>query len=292
MSKVICFGSLNIDKVYQLPHIVRPGETIASTDYKIWCGGKGGNQSIALAKAGVEVHHAGCIGQDGAMLTENLRDNGVYTDFIEKVAEPSGHAVIQVDESGENSIFLYPGANHQISLELVEKVIASGDKGDLILLQNEINNNPLIIEQAYNSGMKTCLNFAPFDLASAAELPLQYVKILIVNEQEGADLSGSNAPEEIISSLIDKYPDMIVVLTLGCKGAVCGAGNERFQADSPTVSAVDTTCAGDTFTGYFLASYLNNQSLDKCLEKGCKAAAISVCRPCASNSIPHKDEVQ
>ena len=140
MTKVINFGSLNIDKVYQLPHIVRPGETISSTDYNIWCGGKGGNQSIALARAGAAVSHAGCVGNDGVMLTDNLRENGVNTDFIKISDKPSGHAIIQVDEQGENSIILYPGANCTLTPEQVDSVIASAEPGAFMLLQNVICN--------------------------------------------------------------------------------------------------------------------------------------------------------
>ncbi|MCF6176690.1 MAG: ribokinase [Victivallaceae bacterium] len=292
MAKVINFGSLNIDKVYQLPHIVRPGETISSTDYHIWCGGKGGNQSIALARAGAVVFHAGCVGNDGAMLIDNLRENGVNTDFIKISDKPSGHAIIQVDEEGENSIILYPGANCTVTLEQVDSVIASTEPGDFLLLQNEINLNELIIEKAYTAGMIICMNFAPFDQATAEKLPLQYVKILMVNEQEGADLSGVVGPEAIISKLLTKYPEMIVVITLGSKGAICGAGKSRFSATSPVVDAVDTTCAGDTFIGYFMEAYMNDRLLDSCLQSGCSAAAIAVCRPGASSSIPFRNEVK
>jgi ribokinase len=291
MAKVINFGSLNIDKVYQLPHIVRPGETISSTNYNIWCGGKGGNQSIALARAGATVFHAGCVGNDGAILIDNLRDNGVNSDFVAIIDKPSGHAIIQVDEQGENSIILYPGANWAITLEQVERVINSAQPGDFLLLQNEINLNELIIAKAHAVGMNICLNFAPFDLATAEKLPLKYVKILMVNEQEGADLSGINEPEAIIDKLLTKYPEMIVVITLGSKGAMCGAGELRFSATSPVVNAVDTTCAGDTFIGYFMNAYLNDQPLASCLQHGCNAAAIAVCRPGASSSIPFRNEI-
>lgn len=291
MAKVINLGSLNIDKVYQLPHIVRSGETISSTDYNIWSGGKGANQSIALARAGTEVLHAGCVGKDGSILTNNLRDSGVDTSFIVITDKPSGHAIIQVDEQGENSIILYPGANYAITPEQVDDVIASAEPGDFLLLQNEINLNELIITKAHAAGMTICLNFAPFDLATAEQLPLRYVKILIVNEQEGAELSGETEPEAIISKLLAKYPEMIVVVTLGSKGAICGAGKTRCKATSPNVNAVDTTCAGDTFIGYFMAAYLNDQPLNICLQSGCNAAAIAVCRPGASSSIPLRNEV-
>ena len=292
MARIINFGSLNIDKVYQVEHIVRPGETISSKGYNIGCGGKGGNQSLALAKAGADVIHAGCIGNDGAILMDNLHDNGVNTDFVRIIDEPSGCAMIQVDEKGENSIVLYPGANFKISREHIETVINSAEEGDFLLLQNEINLNELIIEKAYAAGMNICLNFAPFDKVSAEKLPLKYVKILILNEQEGTDIAGVSEPEDIISKLLEQYPDMLVLITLGANGAVCGIGSSRFYAASPIVDAVDTTCAGDTFIGYFLAAYLKNEPLEFCLKRACCAAAITVSKPGAGSSIPFRDEVK
>ena len=291
MPKVINFGSLNIDKVYQVPHIVKPGETLSSKDYNIWCGGKGGNQSIALARAGATVYHAGCIGNNGSMLTDNLRDNKVNIEFVKIVDKASGHAIIQVDEKGENSIILYPGANHAITPEHIEKVIESANPGDFLLLQNEINLNELIIEKAFDVGMDIAMNFAPFDLASAKKLPLHKLKILILNEQEATDLSDTESSEKALKNLSNEYPDMIIVITLGSKGAICAQGDLRFNADSPVVNAVDTTCAGDTFIGYFIEAYLNHKPLEVCLKRACYAAAIAVCHPGASNSIPFHNEI-
>ena len=291
MPKVINFGSLNIDKVYQVPHMVKPGETLSSKEYNIWCGGKGGNQSIALARAGTNVYHAGCVGSDGSMLIDNLRDNNVNIEFVKIVDKASGHAVIQVDEKGENSIILYPGANHAITPGHIEEVIANAKPGDFLLLQNEINLNELIIEKAYAAGMDIAMNFAPFDLVSANKLVLQHLKILILNEQESTDLSNTATPGEALTKLSGKYPDMIIVVTFGSKGAICAHGDLRFEADSPAVNAVDTTCAGDTFIGYFIEAYLNNKALEFCLKRACCAAAIAVCRPGAGNSIPFCDEI-
>ena len=291
MSKVINFGSLNIDKVYCLQHIVKPGETLSSTDYKIGCGGKGGNQSIALARAGVDVSHAGCVGDDGSILIDNLQQNGVNTEFVRVVDKPSGHAIIQVDVMGENSIILYPGANHAVTPALVDKVISSAEPGDFLLLQNEINCNELIIDKAYRAGIKICMNFAPFDRAAAKNIPLQYIQVLIVNEQEGADLTDIKEPEKMIDRLLNRYPELLVIITLGSKGAICGSSDLRFSVAAPVIDAVDTTCAGDTFIGYFMAAYLNKQPLPDCLQQGCRAGAIAACRPGASSSIPFKHEV-
>lgn len=292
MSKIICFGSLNIDKVYQVPHIVRPGETLSGTAFEVGCGGKGGNQSIALARAGAKVLHAGCVGTDGKMLTGNLNANGVNTDLVKVIDQPTGHAIIQVDAKGENSIILFPGANHGVTNELIEEVMATTSPGDYILLQNEINLLPDIINKAAAADLTVCLNFAPFDPETAKIIPLDKVDILIVNEHEGAGLTGSDEPEKIIEILLKKYPGMTVVLTLGSSGVSCANREESLKVDAEKVeNVVDTTAAGDTFTGYFLEAMARGMELEKCIQRGCKAAAITVSRPGAADSIPFNKEL-
>ena len=116
--KIINMGSLNLDNVYQVRNIVRPGETISSTGMEVHCGGKGLNQSIALAKAGMEVYHAGIVGTaDGDMLIQALEDAHVNTSLIKRIEGKSGHCIIQVDENGQNCIVLHGGANHAFTEE-------------------------------------------------------------------------------------------------------------------------------------------------------------------------------
>ena len=163
--KVLNFGSLNLDYVYQVESILIPGETQASKDRKTFCGGKGLNQSIALAKAGIPVFHAGMIGEEGDILLETCRENGVNTDFIRKIQGPGGHTVIQVDKNGQNCILLFGGSNRSITREFVDEVLSAFEKGDILLLQNEINELDYIIDQAYEKGMMIILNPSPYDKA-------------------------------------------------------------------------------------------------------------------------------
>ena len=293
MSKIICFGSLNIDKVYQVPHIVRPGETLSGTAFEVGCGGKGGNQSVALGRAGAKAMHAGCVGSDGTVLIDNLQKSGVDTSLIRIVDQPTGHAIIQVDSDGQNSIILFPGANHAVTEDMIDQVIAAAEPGDYILLQNEINLNAKIIEKSSHAGLITCLNFAPFDTASAQKLPLEKIDILIVNEHEGAGLTGTENPDKIIYSLLQKYPNMTVVLTLGADGVICGRGGELLREPVyDTGKVIDTTAAGDTFTGYFLEALVRGIDLKHCLERASKAAGITVSRPGAADSIPFSNEIE
>ena len=152
--KVLNFGSLNLDHTYQVPHIVAPGETLTSLGLAIHPGGKGLNQSVALAKAGAEVFHAGQIGEDGEMLRKVCADSGADVRFIRNVETRTGNAIIQVDINGQNCIILYPGANRCMEKGFIDEVLGAFSEGDYLLLQNEINNLPHIIDSAYAKGMK------------------------------------------------------------------------------------------------------------------------------------------
>ena len=203
--KILNFGSLNIDLVYRVPHIVRPGETISSASFQTFAGGKGANQSAALARAGAPVYHAGKAGKDGAWLVKKLRGLGVDTRFTRVVNAPCGHAVIQVDDAGENAIFLFPGTNRQILRSEINQVLSRFSPGDMVLLQNEINDIPYIITAARRRKLLVCLNPAPMDKA-VLKYPLQKVDILIVNETEGAGLAGARSTRGILDKLARKLP--------------------------------------------------------------------------------------
>ena len=167
--KVLNFGSLNIDFVYRVRDFVRPGETISAASFARFPGGKGLNQSIALARAGARVLHAGAVGTDGGFLVDLLRENGVDCSLVAVIDDtPTGHAVIQVADSGENSIVLYPGANHRIADELIDRALALTAPGDILLLQNEISAMPEIMRRAAERNLRIFFNPAPMTGAVAA----------------------------------------------------------------------------------------------------------------------------
>lgn len=290
MTKIINCGSLNIDHVYKVPHIVRPGETISSDAYELHCGGKGANQSVALARAGAPVRHVGKIGTDGQLLLEKLKESEVDTAFVTVGEDPSGHAIIQVAESGENSIVLFSGANRKITEDEVATAFYDVEEGDILLLQNETNINEVAINEAVKRGMKICFNPAPFD-DSVRKLPLDKVNILIVNESEGEGLSGTSDPYLAITELSRKWLGMEIVMTLGKKGVLYSFGGNIIEVPGHEVNAVDTTAAGDTFIGYFLAGKMRGLAPSECLELGCKAAAICVTRRGAMDSIPYMKDL-
>ena len=289
--QVLCFGSLNLDLVYTVEHIAAPGETIAAKERKIFPGGKGLNQSVAMARAGLSVCHAGVVGADGKLLLETLRQSGVNTDYVRQDGRATGHAMIQVEEgSGQNTIVLYGGSNREIPTEYIEAVLSHFKKGDWIVLQNEVNRLDEIIQKASAKGMHIVLNPSPFDAAVTA-CDLSLVSLFLINEVEGAQISGCTRPEEILDWMEKTYPYAGVVLTLGKDGAWFSQDGKRAYQSAFSVQAVDTTGAGDTFTGYFLHSYLTGQTPEQALLRATKAAAITVSRPGAASAIPTWQEV-
>lgn len=288
--KVLNFGSLNLDYTYQVESILIPGETQASKRRDIFCGGKGLNQSIALARAGVPVYHAGMIGDEGGILLDACRENGVNTDFIRKIDGPSGHTIIQVDRNGQNCILLYGGANRSMTREFVDQVLDSFEEGDMILLQNEINELDYIIDRAYEKGMMIVLNPSPYD-GALDSCDLGKVSMFLVNEIEGYQITGEREPEGILAKIREIYPGARVVLTLGGEGSVYQDETGIYRQGIYQVKAVDTTAAGDTFTGYFISSVIDGMPVQEGLDMAAKASAIAVSRPGATASIPLREEV-
>lgn len=288
--RILNFGSMNIDYVYRVKSIVKPGETISSTDVSTYCGGKGLNQSIALSKAGAVVYHSGMVGKDGDILINMLKNNGIDTLLIGIEEGRSGHTMIQVADDGQNSIVLYGGANRLINKVFIDSVLEKFECGDIILLQNEISGIEYIIKRAAEMGMKVIINPSPMD-EKLQNMDLSGVYMIILNEIEGNQLTGKINYKDILTSINNKYPDVKVVLTLGKEGAVFGDGYEYYEQKSFDVKAVDTTAAGDTFTGYFIKDYLESSNPKHALEIASKASAITVTRAGAADSIPGIEEV-
>ena len=289
--KLLDFGSLNIDHTYQLPHLVRPGETLASDSYHKSEGGKGFNQAVALAKAGQEVYLAGAIGQDGLFLRDYLQELGVHTEHLRVLDAPTGHAMIQLDTEGQNCIILFGGTNGMITEAMIDEVLADFGAGDYLLLQNEISHVDSIICAAHAKGMHIILNPSPMS-PELLTWPLELVEWFILNEIEGADITGKTQPEEMLDELLRRYPACHVVLTLGERGSVYADATQRIAQRIVTAHTVDTTAAGDTFTGYFIHALLQGEAIQQALKTAACASAITVSRPGAGRSIPAAEEVQ
>ncbi|WP_404988885.1 ribokinase [Clostridium culturomicium] len=291
--KVLNLGSLNIDYVYDVDHFVRAGETQGSLNMETFCGGKGLNQSIALSRSGIEVWHGGAVGfDDSKMLLDTLVAAGVRINLINRKNSKSGHAIIQKVKSGENCILLHGGANHMITKEDVAFTLGNFQQGDYIILQNEISELPYIMESAHKKGMKVVFNPSPIS-REIMDYPLEYVDYFILNEIEAADICDGHGLEgsELIEKLHGLFPESKIVLTLGEKGSIYKDSEKIYHQPIFKVKAVDTTAAGDTFTGFFIGALVSNKGVEDSLEIAAKASAISVTRNGASVSIPTLEEV-
>lgn len=292
--KVLNFGSLNIDYVYKVDHFVEKGETISSRSLQIFTGGKGLNQSVALGRAGAEVYHAGCIGKDGAFLLDMLKSAGVDVSHVVELEEVrTGNAIIQNNVDGDNCIILYGGANQQVTRKQVDQTLEYFSSGDYLILQNEINELPYIVDRAHEKCMNIVLNPSPMN-EKIQELALEKIDWFLLNELEASQITGVEASDtnRCIAELRERFPDARIVLTLGGDGS-CYADREKIitQKIYP-VRTVDTTAAGDTFTGFFLASILQKKMVEEALDIAARAAAIAVSRQGAAPSIPTMEEVE
>lgn len=288
--KFLNFGSLNVDKVYTVPHFVREGETLASLEYNEFAGGKGLNQSIALAKAGTNVFHAGRIGEDGHFLIQTLEQEGINTDNIYTYGSITGHAIIQVNSNAENCILLLGGANKQITTQQIDSALDKFTSADFLVIQNEINDIEYIINAAHEKGLTIALNPSPID-DNIKTLDFSKIDYLIFNEIEGKEISGETQLEKILDTLLSKYSNLKLVLTLGEKGVIYKDTVQKIRQDIFNVNVVDTTAAGDTFLGYFLSIISRNAPIKEALRIASKAASIVISRDGASISIPDLAEV-
>lgn len=293
--RVLNFGSMNLDYVYQVDHFVGPGETLSASSRAVKLGGKGLNQSVALARAGTRVAHAGCLGMGGAPLKALLDREGVDTSMLEPVSEMQGHTVIQVNREGENCILLYGGSNQCVTGTQISRTLRHCDTGDWLVLQNEVNCLADIVNAAFDKGLTIALNPSPFD-DRLADVDYNKLSWLLVNEVEVRQITGCDDPDQAWQRLHRQWPGLSVLITLGSLGSVAyrlrEGSVETARQDAFHVMAVDTTAAGDTFTGYFIEGLMRGLPLRESMRRASLAASIAVTRPGAAESIPTLREVE
>ncbi len=277
-------GSINIDQTYRVPHFPAPGETLLSDSYSKGLGGKGANQSIAIARAGSTVAHIGAIGEDALWTRDILAEAGVDTAGIAVLKSATGHAVINVDARGENCIVLFDGANVLVSEGQISAALAQAKAGDWFLLQNEVNNGAFAARLARAKGLKVAYVAAPFDADKVQEM-LPYVDLLSVNEGEAAKVCEALGVSE------DQIPVEKLLITRGSAGISYRDGASRFTQAAFEVEAVDTTGAGDTFMGYFMAQLDGGKSPQEALRMAAAAAALMVTKKGTAEAIPLLEDV-
>lgn len=291
--KILVYGSVNIDRTYRVAHVNLPGETQASLGISISAGGKGANQAAAIAKAGIPTYFSGKIGPDGIWVKDLLASYGVKTDHLLETGSHTGEALIQLDDNGQNSILLSAGGNGEICEQEIGDVLTHFSPGDWLVCQNEISCLSSLMTMAQEKGMRICFNPSPFT-ATLLNLPVQACDLVILNEIEGASMAGIVDADynRVLNALTSKYPTVEFVLTVGKAGALYGKGSVRAKGEILDLPIVDTTGAGDTFTGYYLVSRVT-----KCLDPeeslgmACKAASLAVNRKGAMVAMPMAQEV-
>ncbi len=287
MAKLLNLGSLCIDLVYAVPTLAGAGETIASTDRQVFAGGKGLNQSLAAALAGAEVKHFGAVGDDGDMLLDVLEAGGVDATGVLRLPGPSGHAVIQVDDAGQNSIVISGGSNRSLPSSLLDTALGTVAAGDWKLLQNEINDVGIAMQAAADAGARVAFNLAPPD-ERIHDYPIEALSLLIVNEPEACALAQTSESAQAFDALVARYPGVSLVLTMGKDGLrfYDAETRQRHQMGAYTVQPVDETAAGDAFVGYLMAGLVGGASIAAALPRASAAGALAVTREGAAPSIP------
>lgn len=280
-------GSINADHVYRVPHLPGPGETLAATSMQTGLGGKGANMSVAAARAGSHVSHIGAIGSDGIWARDRLTEYGVDTRHIAELNMPTGHAIINVDDAGENAITLFAGANQAIDADMISNVLSAGNRGDIFVTQNETNAQIEAAKVGSKLGFRVCYAAAPFD-ANAVKEMLPYLDFLILNAVEAKQLEaalGVNIRELDVSDII---------ITLGAEGArwINKALNVDQYFEALKVTPIDTTGAGDTFTGYVLSGLDRGLTMGQSISLAMRAAALMVTRMGTADVIPDLKEVE
>ena len=288
---VVNFGSLNLDHVYTVDHFCRAGETIHTAGYTQNAGGKGLNQSIAVARSGQTLCHAGMLGAGGEPLAQLLEGCGVDLRYLGRTETPQGHAIIQVQPDGQNCIFLYGGSNQAVTPEDIDAVLSHFAPGDYLLMQNELSNFTYLLRAAVGRGLRVVLNASPIS-GEVLAADLTGVDWLVVNEIECAAIAGCSTPEEGYTALRARYPGLGILLTLGSEGSVSWKDGVEIRQCAYPVQAVDTTGAGDTFMGYFVGCLAQGMERKDAMQYAAMAASIAVTRPGAAPSIPMMAEVR
>ena len=283
--KILNFGSINKDFFYSVNDFVKPGETISSIRYNIKIGGKGLNQSVGISKAGQKIYHAGIINKDDTFILDKLKKWNINCENILLSNNPTGHAIIQVDKKGENSIIIHGGANHDINIKFIKSVLSKFDSGDILVLQNEINNLKEIIDRAHHKKMKIVFNPAPFN-NEILSYDLNKISTLILNQTEGEALSKEKKLDGILKVLNSKFNNTEIILTLGEKGSLYSFKDELLKIKAHKLDTVDTTGAGDTFIGYYVAGIASKMNTKDNLNRASEAAAIATTKLGAAESIP------
>ncbi len=291
---IVVFGSINIDLVVRVKKLARPGETIAGEDLQMFPGGKGANQAVAAARAGASVAMVGALGKDGFAETAmtGLKVAGIGIEAIHVCERPTGVALIAVDAHGQNCITVAPGANFAARSDWLDGQLGAGDH---LALQLEV---PLpevaaAIRLARQVGARTCLNAAP-----AKELPDEAysgLDHLVVNETEAEMIAArfglGRTPADFSNAAHHRW-GLTAIVTLGAEGALAASEEGKHLVKAPSIKAIDTTAAGDSFVGAYLAAIDGKRGLARALAEGVAAGSLACTKLGAQTSMPTAAEIR
>ena len=278
-------GSINIDNFYHLAHLPGPGETLAAQRLETGLGGKGANMSVAAARAAGRVTHIGAVGPEGGWARDRLLEYGVDVQHIHRLTVPTGHANINVDAQGENSITLFAGANRAVTDEMIGGALADASPGDFLLMQNETGGQVFAARTARTLGLRVAYAAAPFDVATV-EAVLAYTDLLILNEVEAEQLREATGHD------LRDLPVADIVVTLGAAGCDWLRSGKTQHFDAYPAKAIDTTGAGDTFTGYLVAALDRGFDMARAVDLAMRAGALMVTRRGTADVIPDLKDIQ
>ncbi len=284
-SAIFNLASINLDKILELERLPTAGETIAGQHSKVSLGGKGTNISVAIQRAGQDVTHIGAIHHEDTVLRQLLIEAGIGNEFVEASQELSGEAIILLDQNAENSIIVIAGANRHISESHIVQSLKNAKADDWLVMQNETNGQIKAVEIAKQKGMKVAYVAAPFE-TDAVRKVMNDLDLLILNETEAHQLSRS------VGDLTDGQIIPKVLVTLGAAGAVLYGTDGKIEIDGHKVEPRDTTAAGDTFCGFYIAGIASGLTEQPAIKQANAAAALAVQTLGASDSIPFLKDMQ
>jgi len=297
-NKIVVIGSSNVDLIMKMDQLPQKGETITDADFFQVYGGKGANQAVGAVRAGGNVAFVNCVGDDAYTpnMLENFKNDRLDIRYVfQQSGIASGHALVMIGGEGDNYLSVAPGANYQLTPEMIDQAMPVIEEAAMIIMQYEIPAKTIqyVFEIAELKGIPVLWNFAParvFDLSYVAK-----TAYLVVNETEAAFLCAQpvETDEEVESAAL-KLREMgakLVIVTLGKRGALALSASEKVSIPAFKVDAVDTTSAGDVFCGSFAVAQIEGKSLTNSLLFASAASALCVTRMGAQPSAPTRNEI-
>lgn len=273
--KVLNFGSMHLDHVYRISKLLKSGDSAFTKSLETLPGGKGVNQSIAIKRAGVDVIHAGNIGNDGELIYYTLLKEGINVDYVKRSNEVCGHAIIHRSDEKEHTIVVHSGASKMITMDYIDEVFRDFEKEDILLVQGELNHTDYIIKSAVEKGMKCFFYPAPF-LEEFKAYDLSEIETLIIHENDICTLTGIEEEEKAVAYYLKKNNSNLLVISMNKGLLYYDKKRKETKHTNITMDSHCRTYASDVLIGYFIAGIVQNLPIKEILEKAASAKKIAM----------------